>query len=658
MYSVLIQNQRTSHIFKEYMPLFSNLIKNGEMGCCRWIESGDTVDTALPGLRDLIADKGDWRAIVVLVEGESLSESYETMVNNPYDFIVNCTPEKKNHRIRVTESPIPLVRLSQMLGGVPSPELEFEEDEKGEEEGKVPYIVYKAVDTEEVKEDRRKYHELVKKYEFDGRAPLDVVFVMFRGMAPKPIREDILARLDLQSEETQADFCRRNKYSSVSRFVKYDYIHEGSVILESDYLNFWICVVLLASQTIDPSSLQAYRVYNIKADISKEELKRVLQSKIELLTIFKAYIQKEIREELSNRIKEKRPAPNYVLEVPISSDKYTGSIDGIEKIKYSLTPNSISDELRDWENDCNNAERELKRLSLFIEKIVDESAEKSKEYASFPLDDVKYMDKFERREMENQLSVLFDEIINMQNGIAATEKTATSSKGITEEVSESIKKRISKGYINELLAGASIGGLLCCVPAFIFLFRYHLGGFFAIGITFFAIFVFITVVIAIYQIIRKVSLEHNVNKYNNSYGERVVAIGQQKKTMSDLLNAVVSHQRGRRYLDDLSIKGSRMDGEAMGLQRHLACIDQMIEKIKKWSKSMFLTINFDASNATGNKEDYSYLLYSDKPYTLCEEEEYRIPLNESGKSISSPFVFVKKLNLEREELFEYDRKFD
>ncbi len=655
MYSVLIQNQRTSHIFKEYMPLFSDLISTGKMGCCRWVESGDTIDTALPGLRELISDKGDWRAIIVQVEGNTESQEFKTTVNNPYDFLINCTQQKKNERIGVFESSIPLVRISQMLGGVPSPELWFEE-KWIEEEGKVARRTYIShID----KEDEKKYHELIKKYEFDGRAPSDLIFVTFRGMVPKAIREDINAHLKLQIEEKQADFCRRNRYSPISRFVKYDYIHEGPVILEADYFNFWICVALLVSQTIDASSLQAYRVYNIRSEIQADDLKKIFQKKVELLTTFRAYIQKEIREEINQRLNEKNPAPNYKLEVPVSSEKYVGTIKGIEKTQYELTPGSINDELNDWEQSREHAELELNNFKLFTERAIDESAELSTSYSSIPLETVKCIDKFEKRKMEGELSDLFDDIIERQNVISAvTDLVENQPSEIRDSVTHSIINRITRGIVSEIILAILIGSFLSCIPAFVFLFRYHLGGTIAIALAFIAIMLFTTVVVLIYQFVKKIAIEHNVKRYNKSLQDRAVAISKCKKLLSGFLNAIVSHKRGQRYLVDLDNKKDQMSEETLSLQSHLVYIEQMVEKIRKWSKSMFLSVNFSETPDTDSLENYSYLLYSDKLYTLNDDEEYSIPLNESGKDIVSPFVFVKKLSIEREELFEYDREID
>ena len=42
-------------------------------------------------------------------------------------------------------------------------------------------------------------------------------------------------------------------------------------------------------------------------------------------------------------------------------------------------------------------------------------------------------------------------------------------------------------------------------------------------------------------------------------------------------------------------------------------------------------------------------------YTFEEGQEYNIPLNESGDFVVSPFAFVSKLKIRREELYEDER---
>ena len=161
MYSVLIQNKKTLESFQEFHPLFLEVLKK-DAACCRWLESGTTIDTALPELGSLTEDKEEWRAIIIRMEDGEGMQRFDTAPGNPYDFLVN-----REGADRTKESPVPLIRLTHMLGGVPAPELEYE-SRKVEEKNREPRIVYIPRRSIEKEMD---YAALSRKYEFDGKLP-------------------------------------------------------------------------------------------------------------------------------------------------------------------------------------------------------------------------------------------------------------------------------------------------------------------------------------------------------------------------------------------------------------------------------------------------------------------------------------------------------
>ena len=120
MYSVLIQNKKTIESFQKYHPLFLEALNNEQIGLCRWIESGTTVETALPELLDLIDDKREWKAVIVRLADESAMAQYPSTPLNPYDFRYY-----QQEDLPYDESPIPLVRLTHILGQIPGPEIEY-----------------------------------------------------------------------------------------------------------------------------------------------------------------------------------------------------------------------------------------------------------------------------------------------------------------------------------------------------------------------------------------------------------------------------------------------------------------------------------------------------------------------------------------------------
>lgn len=70
MYSVLFLTQKMMEAFEAYRPIFLPLLKRGSMGICQWMEAGTTVDTAIPGIYELIGDKEEWRAVILGTDDE------------------------------------------------------------------------------------------------------------------------------------------------------------------------------------------------------------------------------------------------------------------------------------------------------------------------------------------------------------------------------------------------------------------------------------------------------------------------------------------------------------------------------------------------------------------------------------------------------------
>lgn len=153
MYSVLFQSQKIMEYYEPYRPIFMPLIRSGQMGLCQWMEAGTTVDTVIPGIYDLISDKEEWRAIILCMNEKEDQESFPSKPENPYDFIENSAPEPA-----AGESCIPLIRLAQMLGGVPAPAMHFESriiKEKDKEERMIYVPVVREEDqkaSEELKQ--------------------------------------------------------------------------------------------------------------------------------------------------------------------------------------------------------------------------------------------------------------------------------------------------------------------------------------------------------------------------------------------------------------------------------------------------------------------------------------------------------------------------
>lgn len=203
-YSVIIQNAKTIEEFAKYQALFADALKSNRIGVCKWNESGTTVETALPELNSLTDDKEEWRAIIIRFIDDDCMAACQSVPQNPYDFLIN-----QNNGDDVHENDVPLVRLTQMLGGIPTIEVDFE-PEVITEEHMAPRIIYTPVVDKTKAEVRR---ELVRKYQFDGRLPSSIIIVSVRERNDdKDSEEDVDSTWLSRRESESSEFWKRNQY--------------------------------------------------------------------------------------------------------------------------------------------------------------------------------------------------------------------------------------------------------------------------------------------------------------------------------------------------------------------------------------------------------------------------------------------------------------
>ena len=80
-----------------------------------------------------------------------------------------------------------------------------------------------------------------------------------------------------------------------------------------------------------------------------------------------------------------------------------------------------------------------------------------------------------------------------------------------------------------------------------------------------------------------------------------------------------------------------------------------LDKLRKWSCAFYMDTNFNPETQDNFRIDIELSPQNNYLYTFENGKEYAVPLNETGDEVISPFEFVKKLNIDREELFDHAR---
>lgn len=120
MKTVVFIDKSNAELWESYLRydfLLDEYSSAGAYEVCNWKSDADSVHGAIPELEDLIGDEEHWKAVIVCdLRDKGLAPQDDRHFDNPYDY-----PETYEVRAGdpLVESERPIVRLSQMLGGLP-----------------------------------------------------------------------------------------------------------------------------------------------------------------------------------------------------------------------------------------------------------------------------------------------------------------------------------------------------------------------------------------------------------------------------------------------------------------------------------------------------------------------------------------------------------
>lgn len=319
MYTVLIQSKKTLDCLQQFYPLFSESIEAGNIGICQWVEAGETVDTAMPELYNLISHKRAWKAVIVCSEFDDVNTRYPADTVNPYDFLEN--KDRDGLTIvdgRIVDCNAPLIRLTHMLGGIPAPEPKFNATIV-ELENRVPRMEFHPADDEESAAQKKIYNAWTEENMFKGLPPTEIILVKVRkASAAKEMFSLVKASWQVHTEADSSEFWKRNLYPHNCRFLVFDMEQRGIMKQQSDLFRLWLGILLISQNDIDPNVLQAHRLYSLKVLLNEDTLAGSFQQTINKLNMAKYQLEKSLAREVESVSEIDAPIPDYTVGVPVS----------------------------------------------------------------------------------------------------------------------------------------------------------------------------------------------------------------------------------------------------------------------------------------------------------------------------------------------------
>lgn len=634
-------------MFAKYSPLFSELIDSGAAGVCRWIESGSTIETALPDLGNLIDDKEEWRAVIVrYVDGDAMS-ACESDAKNPYDFLLNRGTE-----LDVFENRVPLVRLTQMLGGVPPVEVQFR-PEIVRERDKTARTIY----VPEYDREKQKKHELLSaRYRLKGKAPASILLITARKECD-PEKTDIGSVWTEHRESDSSEFWKRNHYPSMCRFALVDFADEGSVRFDADEFGFWTSVLLMSGNDLDPGVMQAYKIYKLQPRFDKEKMTAAFQSMANRLRDARTVIEHGILRDLSdNNVEETLPKYRMDISVPVSIPEMSDYT--VSRRAYHLTSQTAGSEIALWDRKRQEAESKLANAVRSARRTLDQTAFRMRGSYTFTEDEASLLGKYQEEDLKRETDEIYRSIVRIQGDLPTQEiSDSEGADAASDEVRRYLRGRVqSRAAAVTLTLTALLLAFYGLFPAVwdTYKYREYAENFYyaelAVLIAAVAVVALGALVVLLHQ---KRELKKLIERYNWFLKRDFHRLIYSADVYSSYLSRIISHSRGISYLGHSQrMKNRNEDIHAMKF-RHSKAINTMLGRIRRWSVAYHLNVDMTSRRTERRMHiDYAVAPDANKLYSFDTGKLYSTEINHSGMQLQSPLDFVRRLEIEREEFYD------
>ena len=671
MYTVIILNKRSSDLMKDYKFLFKPFVDEGLIGFCDWNESGTDVKSSVPDLYNMIRGKKDWRAMVI--NTDSAWNYRDTPVpsrNNPFDFSASDKIETPH------ESPIPMVRLTHIIGGYTA--VSKKEFEKGfeyfdEEEGTLvrvreadltdeqlqqlsedkeslnPIYMEKAV-PEEVQQAE---NELKKKYSFSDVRPTEIQLISTTHKAEDNETRRIAESWKNRLEMTSSSFWERNKYPNNTRFLFYELTNSDNSLYIKELTEFWLSVLTLAINKVQASSLQAYRLYKIGVEVSGDQLEEMLNTHLNKLVSVHAFV----KEQLSLR-------PGYTFDedeellprqtIPVSIDCREGSELYIDCGEVGLARDCPTDEMSYW-----NAQLKRKRVNIdkFLKaprRSIDKSAGFLKAKSESFCDDDYLLDRFQAADLQEEMTELRDEIISSRAiGYVNRKELEENISDISKDVKKEIAVRMRKK--SAIIAGI-IALLLGCMGYFPYIISSTKTGVKYLGS---ALLLTLCVVIVmavgglIALLIQRKTLVNLMKQYNVLMRSVINEVHAGAESFQKFFSDICTYMKGQSILDGISKHKESRSSNTINLSNHKKATLSAMDRDASWLAAYGLSREDEiVPNVTMFFDPNVLPRYNNLYYFPPCNNEVDIPINSTGDIVAAPYKFVQKLWVEREDVFD------
>jgi hypothetical protein len=304
-----------------------------------------------------------------------------------------------------------------------------------------------------------------------------------------------------------------------------------------------------------------------------------------------------------------------------------------------------------WEAYSKKAKRELQVLTQSMDRTLDQAASRLRNQCEYSEADVVPLTQYQVEDFNASLSEVYKEMLAQQEalpaGISDVEEKIDDA---NTKVRNAIIQRMTGGQASFALIIAIASIMLSLVPGLFFGQSKA-----AVGLVMLISAALLGLAGLLVLLSQKKALVRLAKDFQMVFQNVVGEISHNASAFSDFLSSVASHIHGCSYLNTMEQNREKRDSSYYFKQKHIKAIDIFLSKLSMWSSALHIKVDLTSVDAIDLMDDLDGDGDYDSLYSFDVGNGFAVPLNQSGINIDSPFGFVERIEIEREEVYDNDR---
>ena len=649
MLTVIIYQKTSQNFIDRYRALFEQYEESGQIAFCFWDEHGMDVQSALPELTTIIRGTRQWRAVVVLPHLEDRIEELTLhKQDNPFDYLCNSQREPV-----VQESEIPLIRLAQMLGGIP-PVNKHYENQSADNHSNSRMVVSQVEAEEELAVQQEIWNELNDKYSFPADRPQ--YLYLFKARLPQEIKLSSASDYDVlkRHESDSSLFWYRNRYPARARFLIQDCTKPKNAHYQEDLFRFWMTALTLSINEFPPGTFEAYKVYQAVSQISFDATHELFSNYYNRLSSvqFRANLQIAELQKRTQLVREQEELPAYRCEIPVYFELQQDDRLVISSKKIGFAGDCPIEEEPWWHAKVSDSVRAVRKLFASMKAILDRASLQSRYASKMTEEEIFELDEYQYDEMNQQLEELEKGILSFNT------YTALPMGRYMRELSEAEKKNadsMQKRMDRQTTIGACIAifviYLIGFVPDFVYQLEEGESFFAALGVAGIGLCILFVICCGCILYFRNVIVD-GIADYNAIIFRIINTFQHAGEKFSKYLSDCTSYMRGRFMLQALRKRTLISSEEIVRLGQHVEHLGSQMDIVSNWLSDLDMKALEDKRNHNREYFDFDIPPEKNRGYSIQEDTAITYVESVGGSECRAPYPFIDCFTVKREPLFE------